>query len=146
MKYVNIVRAFLIAGKGRKVIDSDYESLEPHCFASVTGDKKLQEIFDNGWDFYSYVAIQTENLEGVSADKKADNYLKKLDPVKRNKAKAYSLGVAYGMEAYALKMTLGVDQKTAEELNNEEYPNPAGTAFLKEIKTILSNENSDFDQ
>ena len=116
MKYVNIVRAFLTAGKGRKVIDADYESLEPHCFASVTGDKKLQEIFANGLDFYSYVAIQTEDLEGVSADKKADNYLKKLDPVKRNKAKAYSLGVAYGMEAYALKMTLGVDQKTAEEL------------------------------
>ena len=116
MKYVNIVRAFLTAGKGRKVIDADYESLEPHCFASVTGDKKLQEIFANGWDFYSYVAIQTEGLEGVSADKKADNYLKKLDPVKRNKAKAYSLGVAYGMEAYALKMTLGVDQKTAEHL------------------------------
>ena len=116
MKYVNIVRAFLTAGKGRKVIDADYESLEPHCFASVSGDEKLQEIFNNGWDFYSYVAIQTENLEGVSADKKADNYLKKLDPVKRNKAKAYSLGVAYGMEAYALKMTLGVDQKTAEEL------------------------------
>ena len=116
MKYVNIVRAFLTAGNGRKVIDADYESLEPHCFASVTGDKKLQEIFANGWDFYSYVAIQTEGLEGVSADKKAPNYLKKLDPVKRNKAKAYSLGVAYGMEAYALKMTLGVDQKTAENL------------------------------
>ena len=116
MKYVNIVRAFLTAGDGRKVIDADYESLEPHCFASVTGDKKLQEIFANGWDFYSYVAIQTEGLEGVSADKKAPNYLKKLDPVKRNKAKAYSLGVAYGMEAYALKMTLGVDQKTAEHL------------------------------
>ena len=116
MKYVNIVRAFLTAGEGRKVIDADYESLEPHCFASVTGDKKLQEIFANGYDFYSYVAIQTEELKGVSADKKAPNYLKKLDPVKRNKAKAYSLGVAYGMEAYALKMTLGVDQKTAEHL------------------------------
>ena len=116
VKYNNLVRAFLVAGKGRKIIDSDYESLEPHCFASVSGDKKLQEIFANGWDFYSYVAIQTEKLEGVSADKKADNYLKKLDPVKRNKAKAYSLGVAYGMEAYALKMTLDVDQKTAEEL------------------------------
>ena len=116
VKYVNIVRPFLTAGKGRKVIDADYESLEPHCFASVSGDEKLQEIFNNNYDFYSYVAIQTEKLEGVSADKKADNYLKKLDPVKRNKAKAYSLGVAYGMEAYALKMTLGVDQKTAEGL------------------------------
>ena len=56
VKYNNLVRAFLVAGKGRKVIDSDYESLEPHCFASVTGDKKLQDIFNNGWDFYSYVA------------------------------------------------------------------------------------------
>ena len=116
IKYTNIVRAFLIAGNGRKVIDADYESLEPHCFASVSGDEKLQEIFDNNFDFYSYVAIQTEKLTGVSADKKAGNYLKKVDPVKRNKAKAYSLGVAYGMEAYALKMTLGVDQKTAEGL------------------------------
>jgi len=116
IKYTNIVRAFLIAGKGRKVIDADYESLEPHCFASVSGDEKLQEIFANNFDFYSYVAIQTEKLTGVSADKKAANYLKKVDPVKRNKAKAYSLGVAYGMEAYALKMTLGVDQKTAEGL------------------------------
>ena len=51
MKYVNIVREFLIAGPGRKVIDADYESLEPHCFASVTGDKALQEIFNKGWDF-----------------------------------------------------------------------------------------------
>jgi DNA polymerase I-like protein with 3'-5' exonuclease and polymerase domains len=116
MKYVNIVRAFLVAGNGRKVIDADYESLEPHCFASVTGDENLREIFNKGWDFYSTVAIKTEKLEGVSADKKADNYLKKLDPVKRNKAKAYSLGIAYGMEAYALKMTLGVDQKVAEGL------------------------------
>jgi len=116
MKYVNIVRAFLVAGKGRKVIDADYESLEPHCFASVSGDKGLQEIFEKNWDFYSTVAIKTEKLEGVSADKSADNYLKKLDPVKRNKAKAYSLGIAYGMEAYALGRTLEVPQKKAEEL------------------------------
>ena len=115
-KYVNIVRAFLIAGKGRKVIDCDYESLEPHCFASVSGDEKLQEIFNNNYDFYSYVAIQTEKLKGVSADKKADNYLKKLDPVTRNKAKAYSLGVAYGMEDFALSKTLNVDQNTAKKL------------------------------
>ena len=118
MKYVNIVRAFLIAGKGRKVIDADYESLEPHCFASVSGDKGLQEIFEKNWDFYSTVAIKTEKLEGVSADKSADNYLKKLDPVKRNQAKAYSLGIAYGMEAFALGKTLDVTQEAAKELVN----------------------------
>jgi len=116
VKYNNLVRAFLVAGEGRKVIDCDYESLEPHCFASVSGDKKLQDIFNKNHDFYSTVAIETEKLEGVSADKKANNYLKKLDPVKRNKAKAYSLGIAYGMEAFALGKTLGIPQKEAEKL------------------------------
>ena len=114
--YTNMVRAFLTSGPGRKIIDADYESLEPHCFASVSGDIRLQEIFNNGWDFYSTVAIQTENLVGVSPDKKADNYLKKLNPVKRNQAKAYSLGIAYGMEAFALAKTLDITQKEAEKL------------------------------
>ncbi len=116
VRYTNIVRAFLTAGKGRKVIDSDYESLEPHCFASVSGDERLREIFNKNYDFYSTVAIQTENLEGVSADKSAPNFLKKVDPVKRNQAKAYSLGIAYGMEAYALGRTLEIPTKEAEKL------------------------------
>jgi len=116
VRYTNLVRAFLIAGKGRKIIDSDYESLEPHCFASVSGDEKLREIFNKNYDFYSTVAIQTENLVGVSADKSADNFLKKLNPVKRNQAKAYSLGIAYGMEAYALGKTLDIPTKEAEKL------------------------------
>ena len=122
--YTNLVRAFLVAGKGRKVIDADYESLEPHCFASVTGDQALCDIFNNGHDFYSTVAIKTERLDedrqkypnGVVADKKADNYLKKLDPVKRQTAKSYSLGVAYGMSGYALGMTLGISTKEADAL------------------------------
>lgn len=122
--YTNMVRAFLISGPGRKIIDADYESLEPHCFASVAGDIALQEIFNNGWDFYSTVAIRTEKLnenknrfpDGVSPDKKAPNYLKNLDAPARNKAKAYSLGIAYGMEAYALAKTLDISQKDAEVL------------------------------
>lgn len=124
LHYNNLVRAFLISGKDYVFIDADYVSLEPVCFASVTGDKNLQEIFHNGWDFYSTIAIRTEKLDqdkqrypdGVSPDKKAHNFLKKLNPTKRNQAKAYSLGIAYGMEAYALAMTLGVSQKEADKL------------------------------
>ena len=124
--YTNIVRAFFIAGKGRKIIDADYTSLEPHCFASVSGDKGLQDIFNNGWDFYSTIAIKTERLDedtvkypnGVSPDSKSPVFLKKIDPVKRNQAKGYSLGVPYGMEAFALAKTLNVPQKEAEKLLN----------------------------
>ena len=116
VRYNNLIRAFLIAGKGRKIIDSDYESLEPHVFASIANDESLRDIFRNGHDFYSTVAIKTEKLEGVSADKNAPNFLKKVDPVKRNQAKAYSLGIAYGMGDYALGMTLGIPTKDAKVL------------------------------
>lgn len=124
--YNNLVRAFLIAGKGRKFIDADYTSLEPHCFASVSGDERLREIFNKGWDFYSTIAIRTEKLDeqtdkypnGVSPDTKSPVFLKKIDPVKRNTAKGYALGIAYGMEAYALGMGLGISQKEAEKLVN----------------------------
>lgn len=124
VKYTNIVRAFLIAGEGRKLIDSDFVSLEPHCFASVTGDKNLQDIFNNGWDFYSTVAIKTEKLDqdkksypnGVSPETNSPIFLKKLDPVKRNTAKGYALGVPYGMGSFALGKTLDVPQEEAERL------------------------------
>lgn len=124
MKYTNIVRAFLIAEDGRALVDCDYESLEPHCFASVSGDESLQEIFNKNWDFYSTVAIKTEKLDedkvnypdGVSADKKSPVFLKKLNPVKRQTAKSYALGIAYGMSGYALAMTLGCTQKEADAL------------------------------
>jgi ribulose-5-phosphate 4-epimerase/fuculose-1-phosphate aldolase len=39
-----------------------------------------------------------------------------------------------------------VAEKTAVELDNEEFPNPAGTAFLREIRSILDQENSNYDK
>lgn len=136
VEYNNRVRAFFIAEPGTIFIDSDYESLEPHIFASISDDVNVQEIFNKGYDFYSTVAIRTEKLneqtdrfpDGVSADKKAPNFLKKLDPVKRNKAKAYSLGIAYGMSPYALAMTLGVSKEEGETLHRgymEAFPGVA---------------------
>lgn len=124
VRYTNIIRAFFIAGKNRKFIDADYTSLEPHCFASVTGDEALCNIFNNEHDFYSTVAIKTEKLDqdkknypnGVSADSKSEVFLKKIDPIKRQTAKSYSLGVAYGMSGYALGRTLNIPTKDADKL------------------------------
>jgi DNA polymerase I-like protein with 3'-5' exonuclease and polymerase domains len=116
MDYTNVVRAFFISDPGYKLLDTDYQSLEPRIFAAVAGDQGLKDIFANGWDFYSTIAIKTEKLEGVSPDTKAPNYLKKLDPVKRQTAKSYSLGIAYGMSGYALAMTLNVPPKEADRL------------------------------
>jgi len=118
IEYTNIVRAFFICDDGYKLLDTDYASLEPRIFAAVAGDDGLKEIFANDWDFYSTIAIRAEKLEGVSPDTKAPNYLKKIDPVKRQTAKSYSLGIAYGMSGYALAMTLGIPTKDEDVLVN----------------------------
>lgn len=124
--YKNTVRKFFIARPGYKFIDSDYVSLEPTCFASITEDENLREIFRKNWDFYSTIAIRTEKLEkrkdlypdGVSADRESPVFLKKIDANKRNKAKGYALGVPYGMSDYALKMTLNVSAQEAKRLHS----------------------------
>jgi DNA polymerase I-like protein with 3'-5' exonuclease and polymerase domains len=125
VKYNNEIRAFFTTDPGYLLVDNDFESLEPHIFASISNDEAMQEIFNQGHDFYSTVAIRTERLDeqrdkypdGVSADKRAPNFLKKLDSPKRNQAKGYSLGVAYGMSPYALAMSLGVTQDEGKRLH-----------------------------
>jgi DNA polymerase-1 len=118
LEFNNRVRAFFKVRDGYKFIDSDYESLEPHIFASISNDVNLQEIFNKGHDFYSTVAIRTEKLEGVSADKNAPNFLKKIDANKRQKAKAYALGIAYGMTGFALAKSLNIKKAEGEELRD----------------------------
>lgn len=117
LKYNNLIRTFFIAGraggKACKFVDADYESLEPHVFSHVSGDKGLRDIFIQGYDFYSSIAIPTEDLKDVSADKKSANYLGNVNKPLRQAAKAYCLGVPYGMEEFALGMTLGIEQKEA---------------------------------
>lgn len=122
----NLIRSFFIAEEGRVFIDCDYESLEPHVFAHVSGDDGIKDIFKKGHDFYSTIAIATEKIEGVSADKKADNYLGKVNKPKRQSAKAYSLGVPYGMSDFALGKTLEIPTEKAKELIEgylSAYPN-----------------------
>jgi DNA polymerase I-like protein with 3'-5' exonuclease and polymerase domains len=116
IEYNNLIRAFFIPEEHNIFVDCDYESLEPHTFAHVSGDEGLKDIFRNNWDFYSTIAIKTEGLNQYSPDKKAPNFLRKLEPKLRNKAKAYALGIPYGMGAYALGMTLGIPTKDAKKL------------------------------
>jgi len=116
MDYTNVIRAFFICPEGTMLLDTDYASLEPRVFATVAGDQGLKDIFNNDLDFYSHIAIKTEKLEGVSAHTKAPNFLKKVNPVKRQQAKSYSLGVPYGMSGYALAMTLEIPAKEGDKL------------------------------
>jgi len=119
LKYNNLIRKFFVSRDEYTFIDADYESLEPHVFSSVSGDKKLQEIFHKGEDFYSGIAINMYGLKEASADKKSEIYLGKIDKPLRQKSKAIALGIPYGLESYALSKQLNIGQEEAQSLIND---------------------------
>ena len=117
-KYRNAIRPLFISRNGHKFVDADYESLEPHIFAHVSNEQEIKDIFLKGHDFYSTIAIRAENIKNAVADKMADNYLGKINKAGRQRAKAYSLGIPYGMESYALAKSLDITQYAAEQIIN----------------------------
>lgn len=129
-KHTNRIRSFFVPQKGNIYIDADYNSLEPHVFAHISKDPDLLQIFDKKLDFYSQIAIKTEKLTNYSADKKAPNYLGKLNKAKRQTAKGYALGLAYGMEDYKLHIELGISQEEAKLLANGYW---SGFPVLKQV-------------
>ena len=114
-RFTNLIRTFLISSEGCLLTGADYESLEPKIFAHVSGDENLKNIFKLNHDFYSTIAIRTEGLD-ASPDKKNPLYLGKINKTARQRAKAYALGIAYGMTGYKLKFQLECEQEEADKL------------------------------
>jgi DNA polymerase I-like protein with 3'-5' exonuclease and polymerase domains len=139
-KYNDSIRELVIPPPGYKFIDDDYESLEPRCFADDAGDEALINIFTKNLDMYSVVAIMAEDINDASADKKAENFLKKKYPQKRQNAKAYALGIRYGMKEFKLAKSLDISEdKAAEIIANYFKAFPGLKAkmdkYLREVKT-----------
>lgn len=119
--FTDVIRELVIPAPGYVFIDDDYESLEPRVFADDAADQALIDIFTNGFDFYSTVAIGAQNLTGVSANKKDENFLKKVNPKLRQDAKEYALGIRYGMQAYKLHKILDIPIEEAERIVNNYF-------------------------
>ncbi len=116
LKYNNVVRRFIQAESDRKLVICDQNSLEPRVFASVSNDPALINVFLDGEDLYSRVAIQAFKLQGMSAKKKDENYLKNVRPDLRQRAKSIALAIPYGAGAWQIGQTLGIHVKEAQKL------------------------------
>jgi DNA polymerase I-like protein with 3'-5' exonuclease and polymerase domains len=95
------IKKGFIAPPGYKIVNADYSSLEPRCFAYMSGDDKLKEVYWKDLDLYSKVYCDLfDHSNEYSADPKAPNYLKKLAPNKRKEVKPIVLGIPYGSGAF----------------------------------------------
>lgn len=116
LTYTNAIKRGFIAPTGYKILNADYSSLEPVCFAHVSGDERLRDVFRRGYDLYSQIAIDVFGITGCSADKKAPNYLKKKHPELRQKAKVFCLAVVYGAEAGRISQSMDIDFREAGQI------------------------------
>ena len=116
LKYNNILRSFLKAEEGRRLIICDQSSLEPRVFASVSNDPNLINVFLNNEDLYSRVAIQAFKLKGMSAKKSDPNFVKTLRPELRQRAKGIALAIPYGAGAWQIGQSLNISMPEAQRL------------------------------
>lgn len=119
LKFTNAIKKGFISGSGYKLVNADYSSLEPVCFAHVSNEEKLRNVFKNNDDLYSSVAINVFKIKNASANKKDTNYLKNTNPEKRQQAKIFCLAVVYGAEAARIGELMGMEFDEANKIINE---------------------------
>lgn len=119
VKYTDSIRAGFVAPKGYKIVDADYSALEPRCFAHMSGDERLRDVFRKGEDLYSRIAIDVFELKGISANPNDDNYLKKVQPSFRQQAKIFCLAVPYGAEASRISQEMNCSFQEAKKIINK---------------------------
>ena len=83
------IKAGFIAPPGYKIVNADFSSLEPRCFAFVSGDSKLKEVYWDNLDLYSKVYC---DMEGIPYKDLKKAGMKK----ERNDIKPVALGIPYG--------------------------------------------------
>jgi DNA polymerase I-like protein with 3'-5' exonuclease and polymerase domains len=120
-KYNNRIRAFFVSAPDWSFADFDYDSQEVKVFAHVSEEQSIKDVFAKGGDFYSSVCIAATGITGYSANKKADNYLGKLNKPARQAAKAYALGLAFNMSPYTLKFELNCSENEALQIYNNYF-------------------------
>lgn len=102
-KYTSIIREFIVAPEGSKLISADYEQLEPRVFAHTSSDLAIADIFHSGKDFYTHMILTIEGKTEISKSYRQD-------------AKGYVLGIPYGMTGYKLKFELRCTEEEADAL------------------------------
>ncbi len=100
---MEIRRAFT-ASKGNKLLSLDYSQIELRLAAVLSQDKNLIDIFTRGVDVHAGVAalVYNKNENEINSDE-------------RRHAKAINFGILYGMGVTALKDSMGVERKAAQD-------------------------------
>ncbi|MBX4198817.1 hypothetical protein KW800_00885 [Candidatus Parcubacteria bacterium] len=119
------IREAFIAEDSYSLLSLDYSQIELRIAAILSRDAKLIEIFKEGLDVHTGVAMR---VFGVRADE--------VDKAMRVKAKTINFGVLFGMGVNALRANLKTDRKEAQEFYNNYFQTFSElAAYLDKVKS-----------
>lgn len=123
------IRKAFISEEGKSLLSLDYSQIELRIAAILAEDKKLIEIFKEGIDVHTGVAMRVFDVPA-----------EKVDKAMRIKAKTINFGVLFGMGVNALKMNLKTDRKEAQEFYNNYF------ATFKELAEYLDKVKAEAER
>ena len=122
--HAQAMREVFVADTGFKFAAFDFSQIELRIIASLSGDKKMIDIFNSGGDVHRATAAVVNHIS-----------LEKVTPEMRNAAKALNFGILYGMGYRSFSETAGIDSKTAKLFIEEYFKDFSGIAdFIQKTK------------
>ncbi len=104
------LRKAFVAEDGYELAAFDYSQIELRVLASLSGDPKMIEAFNNDLDIHKLTAANVFNVT-----------LEKVTPEMRRLAKTLNFGVVYGMGAFAFAKTSGLSVAEARKFIEEYF-------------------------
>jgi len=104
------IRNCFVAEKGYHLAAFDYSQIELRILASLSGDPKMIEAFNNDLDIHKMTAASVFNVP-----------IEKVTPEMRRLAKTLNFGIIFGMGALAFSKTGGISFSEAKKFIDEYF-------------------------
>ncbi len=118
------VREAFIAPPGHVIASADYSQIELRIMAHISGDEGLTRAFLQGLDVHKATASEVFNVP-----------VGEVSSEQRRYAKTINFGLIYGMGAFGLSQSLGIEQKAAKDYIERYFARFAGVKrYMDETK------------
>ncbi|WP_353093842.1 DNA polymerase I [Methylibium sp.] len=123
------VREAFIAPPGHVILSADYSQIELRIMAHISGDPGLTRAFAEGLDVHRATASEVFGIEVAAVSTEQRRY-----------AKTINFGLIYGMGAFGLTQSLGIDQKAAKIYIDRYFERFAGVRQYMEATKASARE------